>query len=98
MTQESLEFELVFYVLNAGYGNFTDAQQVILIAVMEALEATGMSNGVPARCWVLELRKGGDSAGRATTAATSVKNAAAVATQSARAWNGRTACCWRLPS
>ncbi|MDB5953053.1 MAG: mechanosensitive ion channel protein MscS [Massilia sp.] len=58
VTQESLEFELVFYVLDAGYGKFMDAQQAILLEAMEAFEEMGVEIGVPARHVVLERRTG----------------------------------------
>ena len=42
MAQDALEFELVFYVLDAAYGKFMDAQQAILLEAMA---------GLPGRAW-----------------------------------------------
>jgi small-conductance mechanosensitive channel len=67
VTQEAFEFELVFYVLDAGYGKFMDAQQAILLEAMEAFEEMGVSIGASARHLVLE-RRAGKHAGRGQAA------------------------------
>lgn len=55
--QDALEFELVFYVIDAAYGKFMDAQQAILLeAAMEAFEELGVSGGTSAQHVVLERR------------------------------------------
>ncbi|MET0855740.1 MAG: mechanosensitive ion channel family protein [Telluria sp.] len=52
--QDALEFELVFFVLDAAYGKFMDAQQAILLEAMEAFDALGVSNSGPSQHLVLE--------------------------------------------
>jgi small-conductance mechanosensitive channel len=54
--QDALEFELVFYVLDAAYGKFMDAQQAILLEAMEAFEELGVSGGTSTQHVVLERR------------------------------------------
>jgi small-conductance mechanosensitive channel len=54
VTQEALEFELVFFVLDAAYGKFMDAQQAILLEAMEAFDELGVSGGTSAQHLVLE--------------------------------------------
>ena len=56
ITQDALEFELVFFVLDAAYGKFMDAQQAILLEAMEAFEEIGVSIGGPSQHLVLERR------------------------------------------
>jgi small-conductance mechanosensitive channel len=46
--QESgLQFEVVFHVLSADYGVFMDAQQTVLIGLLEALRADGLDLAQP---------------------------------------------------
>ncbi|WLI90229.1 mechanosensitive ion channel family protein [Massilia sp. R2A-15] len=66
VAQDALEFELVFFVLDAAYGKFMDTQQAILLEAMEAFEEMGVSSGGPAQHLVLERRDG--EAGRAPAA------------------------------
>jgi small-conductance mechanosensitive channel len=54
VAQDALEFELVFFVLDASYGKFMDKQQAILLEAMEAFEQLGVSTGTPAQHMVLE--------------------------------------------
>ncbi len=54
--QDALEFELVFYVLDAAYGKFMDAQQAILLEAMEAFAEMGVSGGTAAQHVVFERR------------------------------------------
>lgn len=56
MEQDALEFELVFYVLDAAYGKFMHAQQAIVLEAMEAFEEVGVSGGALAQHAVLERR------------------------------------------
>ena len=49
VAQDALEFELVFYMLDAAYGKFMDAQQAILFEAMEAFEELGVSGGTSAQ-------------------------------------------------
>jgi small-conductance mechanosensitive channel len=56
ITQDALEFELVFFVLDAAYAKFMDAQQSILLESMEAFDELGISGGTPAQHLVLERR------------------------------------------
>lgn len=58
VAQDALEFELVFFVLDAAYGKFMDAQQDILLEAMEAFQELGVSIGSPAQHLVLERRAG----------------------------------------
>jgi small-conductance mechanosensitive channel len=54
VAQDALEFELVFYVLDAAYAKFMDAQQAILLEAMEAFEEMGVSGGTSAQHVLLE--------------------------------------------
>jgi small-conductance mechanosensitive channel len=56
VAQEALEFELVFFVLDASYGKFMDTQQAVLLEAMEAFEQMGVSTGTSAQHLVLERR------------------------------------------
>ena len=58
ITQDALEFELVFFVLDASYGKFMDAQQAILLGAMEAFEALGVSSGGRVQHLMLERPAG----------------------------------------
>ena len=59
ITQDALEFELVFFVLDAAYGKFMDAQQAILFDAMDAFEELGVSIGGASQHLVLERYAGG---------------------------------------
>ena len=54
VTQEALEFELVFYILNSSYNSYMDAQQAILLAAMEKFDELGVTINNPAQHLVLE--------------------------------------------
>ncbi|MET0857938.1 MAG: mechanosensitive ion channel family protein [Telluria sp.] len=54
--QDALEFEMVFFVLDAGYGKFMDVQQAILLEAMEAFDELGVSNSRPSQHLVFEQR------------------------------------------
>jgi small-conductance mechanosensitive channel len=58
ITQDALEFELVFFVLDASYGKFMDTQQAILLGAMDAFEELGVSSSGPAQHLVLEQGTG----------------------------------------
>jgi small-conductance mechanosensitive channel len=58
VAQDALEFELVFFVLDASYGKFMDTQQAILLEAMEAFDDLGVSNSGPSQHLVLERRGG----------------------------------------
>jgi small-conductance mechanosensitive channel len=62
ISQDALEFELVFFVLDAAYGKFMDAQQAILFEAMEAFEQMGVSMGGASQHLVL-ARHAGESPG-----------------------------------
>ncbi len=47
--ENSLEFEVVYYVLDPGYGVYMDEQQRINLALMQSLEAIGVRFGLPVR-------------------------------------------------
>lgn len=48
VTQDALEFDVVFYVLDPAYGRYMDAQQAILLAAMAAFDELGVSTvGAP---------------------------------------------------
>jgi small-conductance mechanosensitive channel len=54
VSQDALEFELVFYVLNSSYASYMDAQQAILLASMEKFEQLGVTTSLPAQRMLLE--------------------------------------------
>jgi small-conductance mechanosensitive channel len=56
VAQDALEFELVFFVLDAAYGKFMDTQQAILLEAMEAFAALGVSSRGPSQHLVFERR------------------------------------------
>jgi small-conductance mechanosensitive channel len=47
ISQEALEFELVFYVLNPSYASYMDAQQAVLLGAMETFSELGINAGSP---------------------------------------------------
>jgi small-conductance mechanosensitive channel len=52
--EAGFEFELVFHVLDADYGTYMDRVQDVLLAVVEALRADGVTLASPARTLVIE--------------------------------------------
>jgi small-conductance mechanosensitive channel len=54
VTQDALEFELVFYVLNSSYASYMDAQQAILLAALGKFAELGVSVNNPAQHLVVE--------------------------------------------
>ncbi|NHZ78538.1 mechanosensitive ion channel [Massilia sp. CCM 8695] len=54
VTQEALEFDVVFHVLDPSYGRYMDIQQTILLAAMEAFEQLGVSTVGAARHVLIE--------------------------------------------
>jgi small-conductance mechanosensitive channel len=49
-----LQFEIVFYVLDARYAAFMDRRQAVLLAILDALQADGISFATPKTTVVLE--------------------------------------------
>jgi len=62
VTQEALEFELVFYILNSSYNSYMDAQQAILLAAMQKFDELGVTINNPAQHLVLERQGRSDLA------------------------------------
>lgn len=62
VSQDALEFELVFFVLDAAYGKFMDAQQAILFDAMDAFREMGVSMGAASQNLVLERQLRQDAA------------------------------------
>jgi small-conductance mechanosensitive channel len=56
VAQDALEFELVFFVLDASYGKFMDTQQAILLEAMEAFDELGVSSQGALQHLVVERR------------------------------------------
>ncbi len=54
LSQEALEFETVFFVLNSSYTIYMDSQQAILLAAMEALEQMGVSTANTTQHMIME--------------------------------------------
>ncbi|MDQ1919485.1 mechanosensitive ion channel family protein [Massilia pseudoviolaceinigra] len=54
VTQEALEFDVVFHVLDPSYGRYMDIQQSILLAAMEAFEQLGVSTVGASRHLLIE--------------------------------------------
>jgi small-conductance mechanosensitive channel len=61
VSQDALEFEVVFYVLDSSYANYMDAQQAILLAAMEKFEQLGVTINNPAQHLVLERQPQADA-------------------------------------
>ncbi len=47
VTQDALEFEVVYFVLEPGYGKFMDTQQQVLLSALETLEELGVRSARP---------------------------------------------------
>lgn len=62
VSQDALEFELVFFVLDAAYGKFMDAQQAVLFDAIEAFGELGVSMGAASQNLVLERQLRQDAA------------------------------------
>lgn len=54
VTQQALEFEMVFYVLDPAYARFMDSQQAILLAVLRAFKERGISTVASAQSLLLQ--------------------------------------------
>ncbi|NHZ61736.1 mechanosensitive ion channel [Massilia sp. CCM 8694] len=61
VTQEALEFDVVFHVLDPSYGRYMDIQQAILLAAMEAFEELGVSTVGASRHVLIERMPRPDS-------------------------------------
>nr|WP_315259555.1 mechanosensitive ion channel family protein [uncultured Duganella sp.] len=64
VTQDALEFELVFYVLNAAYAKYMNAQQAVLLGALEVFAELGVDANAPTRRLLFE--QGTDAANEAT--------------------------------
>jgi small-conductance mechanosensitive channel len=58
LTQEAIEYELVFFMLTSAYGTYMDTQQTILLAVMEKFDQLGVSTGTPLQHLIIERQSG----------------------------------------
>ncbi|MES2742024.1 MAG: mechanosensitive ion channel family protein [Pseudomonadota bacterium] len=54
LTQDALEFEMVFFVLDSSYQIYMDRQQAILLAAMEAFEQLGVSTANTTQHMIME--------------------------------------------
>ena len=54
VSQEALEFDVVFHVLNPCYGTYMDRQQAILLGAMNMFEEMGVSTVGAAQHFLLE--------------------------------------------
>ncbi|TFW31161.1 mechanosensitive ion channel family protein [Duganella callida] len=54
VTQDALEYELVFYVLNSSYLNYMNAQQAILLGALEAFAELGVDANAATRRLIFE--------------------------------------------
>ncbi|MRW93535.1 mechanosensitive ion channel [Duganella sp. FT80W] len=54
VTQDALEFELVFYVLNSSYLDYMNAQQAILLGALEVFSELGVDANAPTRRLLFE--------------------------------------------
>lgn len=68
VTQEALEFDVVFHVLDPSYGRYMDIQQAILLDAMEAFEELGVSTVGASRHVLIERVARPDSARPAASA------------------------------
>jgi small-conductance mechanosensitive channel len=60
VTQDALEYELVFYILNSSYANFMNAQQAVLLGALEVFSELGVDANAPTRRLLFE--KGAEAA------------------------------------
>ncbi|MBV7537566.1 mechanosensitive ion channel family protein [Duganella sp. sic0402] len=54
VTQDALEYELVFYVLNSAYVKYMNAQQAVLLGALEVFSELGVDANAPTRRLVFE--------------------------------------------
>lgn len=54
VTQDALEFELVFYVLNSAYIKYMNAQQAVLLGALEVFAELGVDASAPTRRLLFE--------------------------------------------
>jgi small-conductance mechanosensitive channel len=71
ITQDALEFELVFYVLNSSYLNYMNAQQAVLLGALEVFRDLGVDANAPTRRLLFEqgAEAANEGAGEAAVAA-----------------------------
>jgi small-conductance mechanosensitive channel len=64
VSQDALEYELVFYILNSSYANFMNAQQAVLLGALEVFAELGVDTNTPTRR--LQFEKGEEAANEAS--------------------------------
>jgi small-conductance mechanosensitive channel len=62
VTQDALEYELVFYVLNSSYVNFMNAQQAVLLGALEVFSELGVDANAPTRRLLFEQAEAANEA------------------------------------
>jgi hypothetical protein len=60
ISQDALEYELVFYVLNSSYVNYMNAQQAVLLGALEMFSDMGVDANAPTRR--LQFEQGAEAA------------------------------------
>jgi small-conductance mechanosensitive channel len=63
VSQDALEYELVFYILNSSYANFMNAQQAVLLGALEVFRELGVDTNAPTRR--LQFEQGEEAANEA---------------------------------
>jgi small-conductance mechanosensitive channel len=63
ISQDALEYELVFYILNSSYANFMNAQQAVLLGALEVFSELGVDANAPTRRLLFE--RGAEAANEA---------------------------------
>ena len=58
VTQDALEFEVVYFVLVPAYGTFMDTQQQVLLGTLELMEELGVGNVRPVQRVAVDMAKG----------------------------------------
>lgn len=64
ISQDALEYELVFYVLNSSYVNYMNAQQAVLLGALEMFSDMGVDTNAPTRR--LQFEQGAEAANEGT--------------------------------
>ncbi|GGZ01352.1 mechanosensitive ion channel family protein [Pseudoduganella plicata] len=58
VTQDALEFEVVYFVLVPSYGTFMDTQQQVLLGALELMEELGVGNVRPVQRVAVDMARG----------------------------------------
>jgi hypothetical protein len=58
VTQDALEFEVVYFVLVPSYGTFMDTQQQVLLGALELMEELGVGNVRPVQRVAVDMAQG----------------------------------------